>query len=210
MFTTAFRDQCLELLDGHFVGWISAVTDWRAGTVTELSYAGYARAAVTMGAPENTAVTGGRRVRNSAIATGGQKTDAGSALAILWGLWTASTAGTLKAIGGLDADPPIVGAVDDTTGDQIIVKSHGLVVDQRVIVLAAPGAEIPAGLTENTRYFVGTVVDANRITLSTTAGNANPVAITSQGAAIFVPHTELSIAQNATPEFAVNALAVEL
>lgn len=211
MFTTAFRDQILELLDGHYVGWISAITNWRSGTVTEVAYTGYARAAVTMGLPEDTAVTPmGRRVRNSAIATGGLKTDAGSASAIGWALWDSPAGGTLKAIGLNDADVPLFGAVDDTSGDQIIIEAHGLSADQRVFVMAAPGAKLPAGLAENTAYFVGTVVDANRITLSTTAGNANPVAITSQGAAIFAPYTPVEIPQNATPQFDVNAISVEI
>ena len=49
MLTTSGRDTFLNSYDSHFVGWIGASgwTSWRAGTVTELSYAGYARAAIT-------------------------------------------------------------------------------------------------------------------------------------------------------------------
>lgn len=210
MLTTSGRDTFLNSYDSHFVGWISAITDWRAGTVTELSYTGYARAAITFGSPANTTPAGGRQRANSAAATGGQKTDAGTVDAIAWGIWTASTAGTLRWIGLLDADPPVFGTVVDTTGDQIVAYAHGLSVNQRVFVLGAPGAALPTGISENTAYFVGTVPDADHFTLSTTTGNGNPVNITAGGAGLFAPYTPLTIAQNATPEFAVGALVIQI
>lgn len=210
MLTTSGRDTFLTSYDSHFVGWIGAITDWRAGTVTELSYTGYARAAITFGSAANTTPAGGRQRANSAAATGGQKTDAGTVDAIAWGIWTASTAGTLKWIGLLDSDPPVFGTVVDTTGDAIVSYAHGLVADQRVFVLGAPGAALPTGVSENTAYFVGTVADADHFTLSTTAANANPVAITAGGSGLFCPYTPLTIAQNATPEFAIGALVIQI
>lgn len=204
------RDTILNTFDSHHVGWISAVTDFRAGTVTELSYAGYARAAVTFGSPANTSPAGGRQRANTAAATGGQKTDAGTVDAIAWGLWDAASAGNLKWIGMLDADPPIVGTVDTLAGNDIEAYAHGLVANQRVFALAFPGAVLPTGVSENTAYFVGTVPDADHFTLSTTTANGNPVDITAGGAAMFMPYTPLTIAQNATPEFAIGALVIQL
>lgn len=210
MLTTAERDSILGDYDSHYVGWLSAITDWRAGTVTELSYTGYARAAVTFGSAGNTSPAGGRQRANSAAATGGQKTDAGSVDAIAWGLFAASTGGSPKWIGLLDADEPLFGTVTSASPGVISAPAHGLSTDQRVIVLAAPGAALPTGISENTAYYVGTVPDANSFTLSTTASNANPVNTSSVGAGLFCPYTALAIAQNATPEFAIGALIIQI
>lgn len=210
MLTTAERDSILGDYDSHYVGWLSAITNWRAGTVTELSYTGYARAAVTFGAAGNTSPTGGRQRANSAAATGGQKTDAGSVDAIAWALFAASTGGSPKWIGLLDADEPVFGTVTSASPGVITAPAHGLSADQRVIVLAAPGAALPTGISENTAYYVGTVPDANSFTLSTTALNANPVNTSSVGAGLFCPYTALAIAQNATPEFAIGALIIQI
>jgi hypothetical protein len=203
------RDTILNTFDSHYVGWLSAITDWRAGTVTELSYTGYARAAVTFGAAANTSPEGGRQRANSAAATGGQKTDAGSVNAIAWGLYSASTAGTLKWIGLLDADEPMFGSVTNASPGVITAPGHGLSVDQRIIMLAVPGAPLPTGFAEDTEYYVGTV-SGDTYTLSTTASNANPVNTTSTGQCLGIPYTALAIAQNATPEFAIGALIIQI
>lgn len=211
MLTTAERDAFLAGYDNKWVGLLTAISNFRTGSVTEASHAGYARAQVSLGAAADTSPVGGRVVKNDAAISFGQKTDAGTVDVIGRALYDASTGGSPKGIGLLDADPPIVGAVDDpASGDNIVAKGHGLAANQRVFVLGAPGAEVPAGLSENTAYFVGTVVDTNRFTLSTTTGNGNPVNITGQGAALFIPYTPVTIAQNATPEFAINALALEI
>lgn len=55
---------------------------------------------------------------------------------------------------------------------------HGYSVDDRVFVR---GANLPTGIDDRTEYYVGTVVSADVITLSTTAANANPVALTADG-----------------------------
>lgn len=203
------RDTILNTFDSHHVGWFSAISDFRAGTGTELSYAGYARAAVTFGSPANTSPTGGRQRANSATATGGQKTDAGTVNAIGWGLWSASSGGTLKWIGLLDSDPPIVGTAN--VSNTITTEgNHGLVADQRVFVLSFPGAVLPAGLSENTAYFVlAAGLTATAFTLSATSGGA-AIDVTAGGAAMFMPYTQLTIAQNATPEFAIGSLVIQL
>jgi hypothetical protein len=210
MLTTAERDVILGTYDSHYVGWISAITNWRTGDETELSYTGYARAAVTFGAAANTSPVGGRQRANSAAATGGQKTDTGSVDAIAWGLYAASTGGDPEWIGLLDADEPIFGTGTSASPCVITAYSHGLSVDQRLFYLAAPGAVTPTGISENTAYFVGTVPNGDSFTLSTTASNANPVDTTGAGAGLFCPYTALSIAQNATPEFAIGALIIQI
>lgn len=209
MLTTAERDVILNTYTSHFVGWLSAIANWRTGSVTELSYSGYARAAVTFGSPTDTSPAGGRQRANSSAATGGQKSDVGTVDAIGWGIYAASSGGSPKWIGLMDADVPVVGTADESS-DAITAPAHGLSTDQRVFVLAAPGAVIPTGLSENTAYFVlasGLTTDAFK--LSTSSGGA-AVNITAKGAALFMPYTALTIAQLATPQFDTGALILQI
>jgi hypothetical protein len=215
MLTHSLRDDILNTMDGvtltawtPYVGLLTAISDFRAGTVTEASYTGYGtRPSCSFGAAANTSPTGGRQKANDAAVT--FPVNSGSNQDVIgFGIYTASTAGTLKAIGFLDADPPIVGTCD--TADLITAYSHGLATDQRVFVLAAPGAVIPTGLSENTAYYVlasGLTTDAFK--LSTTSGGA-AVNVTAGGAALFMPYTAVTVAAGATPEFATGALVVQL
>lgn len=215
MFTHAMRDSILETLDGvalaawsPFIGLFTAITDWRAGTVTEATYTGYGtRPACSFGAVANTSPTGGRQKANDADVTFPQNTGSNQDV-IGWGIYTASTAGTLRDIALLDADPPVIGTAD--TADLITSYAHGLATDQRVFVIAAPGAVIPTGLSENTAYFVlaaGLTADAFK--LSTTSGGA-AVDITAGGAAMFMPYKAVTIAAGATPEYAIGSLVLQL
>jgi hypothetical protein len=208
MFTTAGRD---ALLGGTYapthISLIKAISDWRAGTVTEAAYTGYARVAVTFSAAANTTPTGGRqRANNAALnfpANTGSNEDQ-----IAYGVHSASTAGTLYAIGLLDTDVPIIGTAD--TADLITAYGHGLQTDQRVFVLAAPGAVIPTGLSENTAYFVlATGLTADAFKLSTTSGGT-AVDITAGGAAMFIPYKAVTVATGATPSFATGECVVQV
>jgi len=216
MFTHSFRDAVLNTMRATtltswtpYLGLFTAVTDLRAGTVTEATYTGYGtRPSVTFGAPANTTPTGGRQVANSALVTLPQNTGSNQDV-IGWGLWTAATAGTLNIFGFLDADSPIIGT-GAATGELITAPAHGLATDQRVFVMAAPGAVIPTGLAENTAYFVlAAGLTADVFALSTTSGGA-AVNITANGAAQFIPYTAVTIAASSTPEFAVAALLEQL
>lgn len=216
MFTTSYRDDVLNVFRATtltsisgFCGLIKTITDHRAGTVTEAAYTGYGtRPAITFGAPATTSPAGGREIANSALVTFPQNTGA-SEDQIGFGVWTAATAGTLKMIGLLDTDPPIFG-VGDPTADLIRAYAHGLATDQRVFVLATPGAVIPTGLSENTAYFVlAAGLTADVFALSTTSGGA-AVNITVGGAALFMSYKALTVAGSATPEFAVSALKIQI
>lgn len=207
MLTSSFRDTCLGQLGG-FIGLIKGITNWRAGTITEAAYTGYGtRPAVTWGAAADTSPAGGRQKANSGAVTFPQNTGANEDQ-IGWGVWSAASGGTLQAIGLLDTDPPILGTCD--AADLITAYSHGLQTDQRVYVLAAPGAVIPTGLVENTAYYVlaaGLTADAFK--LSASSGGA-AVDVTVGGAAFFCPYKAVTVATNATPEFAIGALVVQL
>lgn len=207
MLTTSFRDTCLGQLGG-FIGLIKTITDWRAGTVTEAAYTGYGtRPAVTWGAAANTSPTGGRQKANSAAVTFPQNTGSNEDQ-IAWGVYSASTGGTLQAIGLLDTDPPIVGT--GAADNLLTAYGHGLQADQRVFVLAAPGAVIPTGLSENTAYYVlASGLTADAFKLSATSGGAE-IDITAGGAALFMPYKPVTVATNATPEFAIGALIVQI
>lgn len=222
MFTTAFRDAVLDTLEStgasitaatHYVGLIAdtGITDFRAATVTETAYTGYGtRPTLTLGAAAATSPAGGRQRANDVAITFPQNT--GSSVAVIaYGIHTASSgAGTWKMFGFLDADPPIFGVANELTNEDIFAPAHGLSTDQRVYVLAAPGAVIPTGLSENTAYFVlaaGLTTDNFR--LSTTSGGA-AVNITAFGAALFMPYTAVTIANGATPEFAIGALVIQM
>lgn len=213
MFTSSYRDSILNALRGTdvtawtgFVGLLTAVTDFRAGTVTEANYTGYGtRPSASFGAPANTSPAGGRQIANSGAVTFPQNTGSSQDM-IAYGFYTASTGGTLRAIGWLDADPPILGTA--TTADTITAPAHGLANNQRVRVLACPGAVIPTGLSENTTYFVINAA-TDTIQLSTSQGGA-AVDITASGAAFFMPHTPVTVAASATPEFAIGALVLQI
>lgn len=207
MLTTSLRDTCLGNLGG-FVGLIKAISNWRAGTVTEAAYTGYGtRPAITYGSAADTSPVGGRQKSNTGAVTFPQNTGSNEDQ-IGYGIWSAATAGTLHAIGLLDTDPPILGV--GRTDDTVEAIAHGLQTDQRVYVLAAPGAQIPTGLSENTAYFVlASGLTADLFKLSTTSGGS-AIDITVGGASLFCPYKAVTVATNATPEFAIGAIVVQI
>jgi hypothetical protein len=207
MFTTAGRDAALATVGGY-VGLIKAITDWRAGTVTEAAYTGYGtRPAFGAGAAADTTPTGGRQVGNAGIISWPENTGANEDQ-IAWGLWTAATAGTLRQIGLLDTDPPVLGVGNGD--DTIDAYAHGFETDQRVFVQAAPGAVIPTGLSENVAYFVlAAGLTADVFSLSLTSGGA-AVNITVGGAAQFMPYKVRTVAGGATPTAAIGTIVVQM
>lgn len=213
MMTSAFRDLVLNTTRGStlpaftgYCGLIKAITDFRAGTVTEAAYTGYGtRPSITFAAPGNTTPTAGRQISNSAAVTFPQNTGSNEDQ-IAWGMWSAATGGTLYWIGFLSADAPIFGT--GATGDTITAYAHGLNNNQRVFVLAAPGATIPTGLSENTAYHVVNAA-TDTFQLSASQGGA-AVDITAGGAALFMSYQAVTVATNATPEFAASSLVLQL
>lgn len=216
MFTNSYRDDVLNVYRATtlnsitgFAGLLTGITDFRAGTVTEASYTGYGtRPSITFSAPANTSPVGGRQIANSSTVTFPQNTGSSQDM-IAFGVYTASTAGTLKAIGFLSPDPPVFGTGDDTS-ELITAPAHGFVTDQRVFVIAVPGAPIPTGLSENTAYFVKSAgLTADVFSLATTSGGA-AINITVKGAALFMSYIAVTVAASATPEFAANALVLQI
>jgi hypothetical protein len=214
VFTTFHVDKILNLYRATnytapantYAGLIQAVTDAEAGTVTESSFSGYARQAITFAAPA--AGLGGRFVQNSSAVTFPAKGDAGSVSIIAVGYWDALTVGNLMEINFLHPSIlPFVALVDGTgvTNDTLAASNHGMSNDQKVRVEVFPGgASIPTGLSENTEYFVvGTANDTFQ--LSTTQGGG-AVNLTGEGWVVVHPYTPVTINQNDQAQFAINAL----
>ena len=218
MRTTYMRDAILDTYESggsnltaaaKYVGLITAVTDMRAGTVTEASYTGYGtRPALTLGAVGNTSPVGGRQRANDVLIGFPQNT--GSSQDVIgWTIHTASTAGSITDINFLDADPPVIAIANDTSGELLTCPAHGLSADQRVFVLAAPGLLLPAGLAENNAYYVlAAGLTTDLLALSATSGGA-AVNITAKGGVQLIPYTSRTIANLATPEFAIGALVLQ-
>lgn len=215
MFTNTFRDAILETGDGvalaawtPYAGLLTGITNFRTPTVVEATYTGYARISISLGVVGNTTPTGGRQKANDVIVSFPQNTGA-SQDQLAMGFYTAISAGSLYAIGTLDTDPPVFGVGDPTT-DLITAPAHGLQTDQRVYVLAAPGAVIPTGLVEGTAYFtLATGLTTDAFKLSLTSGGA-AIDITASGAALFIPYKAVTVATLATPEFAIGTLKLQI
>jgi hypothetical protein len=89
--------------------------------------------------------------------------------AVAFALWDDPTAGNMLMRAWLGPDPPRIFTA--TTADVFTAPGHGLSVDDRVAVLATPGATLPTGVSEGTLYWVKTV-SGDTVTLSTTQGGA--------------------------------------
>src|SRR3990172_8620760 len=188
-----------------FAGLLTAVTDAEAGTVTEASYAGYARVAITFGAPG--AALGGRQITNSAAVTFAAKTDAGSVTIVAVGIFDAATVGNLSDITPLDGDDPIAVIFNDITTDFIRSPAHGLVNSQKVRLESFPGSvTFPAEFAANTVYFVVSAA-ADEFKLSLTDGGA-AINYTTQGRALLMQQTDLIVNQNDQVNFAIGLLKV--
>src|SRR5512146_2786976 len=188
-----------------YAGLLTAVTDLEAGTVTETTYGAYARQAITFAAPG--AASGGRRIQNSGVLTFPAKSDAGSVTIIAVGVYDAVTAGNLQDVIFLDdaAALPISCSVQDAgdiTSNLVTSPGHGLTTDQQVRFEAWPaGPTLPAGLSENTTYWViATGLTADRFSVSTSQGGA-AVDITAAGRAILMTIDPKTVTQNDQPTF---------
>jgi len=191
-----------------YAGLLTAVTGAEAGTVTEASFAGYARVAITFGAPGS--ALGGRQITNSSPVTFAAKSDVGSATIVAVGVYDALTVGNLMDIIPLDGTDPIgVASVDagDLSADLLVSPTHGLATNQKVRFENFPGLlSLPTGLSEDTVYFViATGLTTDRFSVSTSQGGA-AVNITAQGKALLMRQTDLTVNQNDQVNFATGTL----
>lgn len=215
--TTYFSDAVLNVLRNTtftgianlYAGLLSAVTNQEAGTVTEAAYAGYARQVVAMGAPAGGG--GGRQIQNTGVPVfpaivGGPLTW------IAVGFYDALTVGNLLEVVFVSSIGPMMGVADAANGitnDLISSPLHGLTTDQKVRIEAFPGgATIPAGIAEDTEYFVlaaGLTTEVFKI--STSSGGA-AVNITAEGKCLVVPYTPLVTQTGDQPTYAASQLTI--
>lgn len=206
MLTTAERDAILATFDGTFVALFSAVTDHRAGTVTELDE--FPRQEVELAAAGNTTPAGGRqRVSSNEQAFGANPGSEVSAIA--WGLFDAASGGSPRVIGYLGTKPARWGTAE-TGSEDITVPAHTLEADQIVRFMAHPGAPMPTGLSENTDYYViaaGLTTDVFRVS-DTEGGSA--VDLTTAGAMLVIPRAPLIIQAGAEPIIQAGGVVVQI
>jgi hypothetical protein len=91
------------------------------------------------------------------------------------GLWSASTAGTLRAWSPAGASARRAFSVDSAgvTADLLFSPAHGLTTNDRVLVWPTIGAALPTGLAEDTEYFViATGLTTDAFSVSATQGGA--------------------------------------
>lgn len=216
MRTTFASDKILNLYRGTtftapaavYAGLLTAVTDAEAGTVTETTYGSYARQAVTFGVPA--ANLGGRQTLASAL-TFPAKSDAGSVTIIAVGIFDALTTGNLLDVIMLFDGSPLAAVVNnsDVAGNTIQSPAHVLTTNDTVRVEQFPGdTPVPAGLSENTTYFViATGLTADVFELSATQGGA-AIDITAAGRMLVHKVVSVVVNQNDAPTFAANKLAL--
>lgn len=191
-----------------YAGLLTAVTGAEAGTVTETTYGSYARQAITFGAPG--AGTPGRLIQASSI-TFPAKSDAGSVTIIAVGIYDAVSAGNLMDVIMLYDGAPLAAIVRDAdvTNNDILSPTHGLVADTQVRFEQFPGSPtLPAGLSEDTTYWViATGLTADIFRVSTTQGGG-AVDITDEGRALVHRVAPVTVNQNDAPTFAANKLSL--
>ncbi len=95
----------------------------------------------------------------------------GGATAVVIGLHSASTAGTIEGWLQIGSTLRGVGTVVSTAGDAISSNGHGLANTNRVFVRPVAGESLPTGLSAATLYFVvGAATDTFQVSL--TSGGA--------------------------------------
>lgn len=142
---------------------------------SELSGGSYARQSVAFGAAAAGAAA------NTALESW-DLTGVTSGTIYFLGYWDAATVGNFLWAVPLGGTPATFTGAN--AGDVLTSFAHGFANDQRVYVKAAPGSPLPAGLSENTLYWVvGAATDTFQVSL--TQGGA-AVVITADGEGIAV------------------------
>ena len=183
-------------------------------TTNETAYTNYVRVAVNRTSGGFT-VAGSAptvNVSNAAQVSFAQCGATGDTISF-FGIGLASSgAGTLLASGpcGVVVSGPFGFTCTNASPGSMTVPGSAYAVNDRVSVYADAASTLPTGFTEGTVYYVGTASGIT-ISLSTTAGNANPVNTTSVGAGYVVKaSTPLAVSNGITPTFAAGALVAYL
>jgi hypothetical protein len=123
-----------------------------------------------------------------------------------WGLGLSATgAGTLLLSGPIGPGPLLDFTCTSASPGVLTIPGSSLAVNNRISLYGNAAGTLPTGTTEGVVYYVGTVSGIT-VTLSTTAGNANPVNTTSVGAGYAIVQSPLIVNNGITPSFAAGAL----
>jgi hypothetical protein len=177
----------------------------------ETAYTNYARVAVSRATSGFTVLSGGPPVlvQNAAAVTFPQCGATGDTLTH-FGIGLAATgAGTLMASGPIGSGPALEFTCTSASPGSLTVPGSSLAVNGRVSCYPTATGTLPTGITEGVVYYVGTV-SGIAITLSTTAGNANPVNTSSVGAGNLIAQTPLAVSNLITPSFAASSMTAKM
>jgi hypothetical protein len=178
-----------------------APTDAAGGT--ELTGGAWARKPVTNNATNFPGASGGSK----SLAAGPHQFDpapSDAADANAWGIFDAASGGNLMYWGWLGSDAGKVFTA--TVADVLTSPGHGFINDDKVRVVAIPGATLPTGLAAGTTYFVISV-SGDTFSLSATQGGA-AVNITASGAGLIAKITPKPVTSGDTPQFSGGALVI--
>lgn len=222
MFTNYHLDKILNLFRGTtytapasvYAAQLTSVTDPKAGTVMEASYAGYGRVAVSFSAPAGVAAY--EYIANTADIVFPAKTDVGDAIIVALGLYDAQTLGNLLDVTYLGGSNPNanrfdVGVADATNGvtlDLIIAENHGFIDGDRVTVGPYPGmATLPGGLTAWADYYI-TQSASHSFKLSTSPTGTPVVDITSPGSLMIFKVVPVTLTQGDSLRVTANSWTI--
>lgn len=149
-----------------YFGWYTTQPDTNGAGGVEASGGGYARVAVTNNATNFPAAASRRKQNAVAISWAPATQDQG--LAVGWCAFDALTAGNLLYFGKLVGTFKVFTAAAAT--DLITSTAHGFA-DGDAVEVESEGGTVPAGLSENTKYYVRDSL-ANTFKLAATSGGA--------------------------------------
>ena len=196
-----------QILDYHLRGTTPATLTPYLGlltnveSATEVTGSGYARLAIGTSHFGNAAASGS--ITNTVVPIFPVASSNYSADVIGFGVWNASTAGTLLRKAYLTSGSyrtfTMVASTDIATA-----PGQSFVNTDKVIVLTQSGTAIPTGLTQGTIYFIISV-SGNTFQLSLTSGGA-AINTTADGGGKIVKVVPQTILTGQTPSFGVGTL----
>lgn len=171
-------------------------------STNEVSYTGYARAAVprtTSGHTETNGSISPAATISFPAGTGG----GGTAMFFSTGL-LASGVGTILHKGVLGT---FQGAFTAATSGTITAPGHTMAVGDRVAFFSIPGTSLPTGITEGQVYYVLTAA-TDTLTISATSGGS-AVAITAAGDGLVYKDVGIALGNGITPQLGTGTTIVE-
>jgi len=171
----------------------------------EANYTGYTRVGVLRSSAGFTVTT--NQVVNAAAIQFPAPT-AGTNTLLFWGLGVGASGATALLYKGPLSSAPLGFAIGDSVSGNIIIKSHGLAVDDRVSFYSIAGLSLPTPVTEGAIYFVRTIPTTDTITLSSTLGGGSPVTLTVSGQGICFKHTPYVTTVGVQPQFVAGAFRI--